>query len=195
MGSERAATMSLTRMSTWPRATFAIFAVTTVCMVAQALEPSVLESLRREPGAIASGEYWRLITPALVHSGGWVHYAVNMTALLVAGVALERRIGAARLVVIYVAASVVGEIVGLAWKPHGAGASVGVAGLTGALAAVIGMRSSLAMRWTVAALAVALTAASVLARDVHGPPMLTGALLCVLLVRGDVAREGTHVRV
>ena len=173
-----------------PYATLAIVALTTLFMVAQAIAPDVLESLRRAPGALAHGEYWRLITPALVHSGGWPHYAVNVAALLVVGIALERRIGAARLIAIYVGGSVVGEIVGLAWKPHGAGASVGIAGLAGALVAVTSARSRRPVRLVAAGGVVVVVVVSVIARDVHGLPMLTGAVLGALVSGSSSPESG-----
>jgi membrane associated rhomboid family serine protease len=160
-----------------PYATASIFLVTSLFMVAQAYQPEVLEALRRTPGALSDGEYWRLLTPMLVHSGGWLHYAVNAAALLVVGVLLERRAGTAWTLAVYAIAGVAGEIVGFAWRPHGAGASVGVFGLLGALVAVVSLRRGRGIRVASAIVIVSFAAGSIAARDVHGVPLLLGAML------------------
>ncbi|MBZ0236651.1 MAG: rhomboid family intramembrane serine protease, partial [Deltaproteobacteria bacterium] len=45
-------------------------------------------------------EPWRIVTAAVVHAG-WVHLVVNVLAMAVMGVALERRAGRAATVVVF----------------------------------------------------------------------------------------------
>jgi membrane associated rhomboid family serine protease len=49
---------------------------------------------------VASGEYWRLLTAAFLH-GGLLHIAVNMFSLYQIGPALERQLGRARFIAVY----------------------------------------------------------------------------------------------
>jgi rhomboid protease GluP len=84
----------------------------------------VLDSLERTPYALARHEWWRLITPLFVHSGGWRQMVFNFPAIFVLGSIVERIFTRREWLVLYFTAGVVGEIVGYAWQPHGAGASV-----------------------------------------------------------------------
>jgi rhomboid protease GluP len=173
----------MTKTRALPLATSIIVLLTTGFMVAQALDPSVLEALRRTPAAFSQGEYWRVITPMVVHSGGWPHYAVNMIGLAMVGVPVERRLGTARTALIYLLTGVLGELVGFAWRPHGAGASVGLFGLLGALAWVFAAGTSRRVRTVVLAAVVASGVLSVVARDVHGVPLLAGTLIAAVCHR------------
>ena len=53
--------------------------------------------------------------------------------LALVGIAVERRHTRAEWIVLYLTAGIVGELVGLDWQPHGAGNSVAILGLAGAL--------------------------------------------------------------
>ena len=101
-------------------------------MVLQSIDSTVLDALRRTPDAFAHHEYWRAVTPLVVHAGGWAQYLANVVLLLAFGALLERRVGGLVTLVIYLASGIVAQFLGFAWRPHGAGASVGVAGLIGA---------------------------------------------------------------
>ncbi|MBN1094461.1 rhomboid family intramembrane serine protease [Blastococcus sp. TML/M2B] len=80
-------------------------------------------------------EWWRVITAAFLHIGP-VHLAVNMLALLVFGSELERQIGRARYLALYVASALGGAVaIQLLGDPRVvvAGASAAIYGLLGAL--------------------------------------------------------------
>lgn len=89
-----------------------------------------------DPGLVWRGEPWRLFTACFVHLGFW-HVALNVWVLWQLGSLLERMIGGARVLLVYVAAGVVGFglSVSLLAVPT-AGASGAVFGVVGALLAV-----------------------------------------------------------
>ena len=96
------------------------------------LDHAVLHDLERRGGELADGEPWRLVTSLLVHDS-WLALLANLVLLGLVGVAVERRHPRVEWVVLYLAAGIVGELVGLEWQPHGAGNSVAALGLVGAL--------------------------------------------------------------
>lgn len=178
-------------MSRRPLATASVLAFTTTVTAFGVADPRVLALLQRTPEALARGEWWRLGTPLFVNRGGWPEIAVNLAVLAVLGAVVESLFGRRRWLVLYFVPGIVGEVAGYAWKPSGAGSSVANAGLLGALAA----RLLLANAWTArvgGALVVAGAVALTVARDLHGPPVLAGALLAAAAMRWD--RRGAPER-
>ncbi|MBU6147083.1 MAG: rhomboid family intramembrane serine protease [Actinomycetales bacterium] len=76
--------------------------------------------------AIASGEWWRLLTSAFLH-GSVLHLAFNMYILFVLGRDLERLLGHARYLALYLL-SALGGAVASYWLSNPAGVSVGASG-------------------------------------------------------------------
>lgn len=114
-----------------------IVLVTTMGAVGQLADPAVFEALRRDPQALAAGEWWRIATPLLVLDGiPWLHYASDTLVLVVVGSTLEWHAGALRWSILFIAGALAGQLLGYAWQPTGAGASVGICGLVGGLAVV-----------------------------------------------------------
>src|SRR5262249_42589206 len=167
----------------FPAATVSLLAITGLITGLQFVFPEVLAALRRNPEALRAGEWWRVITPLFVHAGGWPGIVFNFTAIAFIGTVVERIYGGKLWLIFYFAGALTGEIAGYAWKPHGAGASVGGAGLLGALAAwLLSRKTPLQPRIGGAILllgAVVLTAF----RDLHGPPILLGAGIAALVLR------------
>jgi len=62
------------------RATATVLVITSVISVLGCLYPGDLEALRRDPEALASGEWWWILSPLLVHDGGWPHLVLNSAA-------------------------------------------------------------------------------------------------------------------
>jgi membrane associated rhomboid family serine protease len=89
--------------------------------------------------AVASGEWYRLVTAGFVHYGP-IHIAFNMLLLYRFGSMLEPALGRARFVALYVASLLAGSFGALLISPLAltAGASGAVFGLFGA--AAVGMR-------------------------------------------------------
>jgi len=150
--------------------------------------PQLLISLRRVPDEISSHEYWRLLTSLLVHNGGWKQILFNFTAIAIVGTIVERIFGPVRWLVLYLSAGFIGQIAGLYWKPLGAGASVAGAGLLGALAVWMVVYPLWRVRFGGS---IIFLGAYVLIyfHDLHGPPILTGALVAISAFRKIVLRE------
>jgi membrane associated rhomboid family serine protease len=115
-----------------PVVTAVVFVVTATTSVLGLLIPGVLEALQRTPQGL-HGEWWRTFTALLVQDGGVVGTLSNLAFLLVMGVVAEQVLEAWRWLVCYFGAGLVGELAGYAWQPRGAGNSVAICGLAGAL--------------------------------------------------------------
>jgi membrane associated rhomboid family serine protease len=109
-----------------------VLGITAAVSAVGLVDHPVLRDLERRGGELADGEPWRLVTSLLVHDS-WLALAANLVLLGLVGVAVERRHARTEWIALYLAAGVVGEMVGLEWQPHGAGNSVAVLGLAGAL--------------------------------------------------------------
>jgi len=78
---------------------------------------------------IMEGEYWRLITPAFLHSS-ILHIAFNMYALFVVGSRLERFYGHGRFLLLYLLCAYTGNVFSFVLTPaNSLGASTAVFGL------------------------------------------------------------------
>ena len=119
-----------------PVVTAVVFAVTATTSVLQFVIPGMLGALRRSPQGL-HGEWWRFVTPLFVQDGGVVGTVVNLVFLLVIGTVAEQVLTGQRWLICYFGAGLVGEVAGYLWEPQGAGNSVGICGLAGALAVAL----------------------------------------------------------
>lgn len=92
------------------------------------------------PARILAGEWWRLLAATALH-GGLLHLMFNSLALWNLGVLLERLLGSARFLSLYVLAGLGGNLLGTALTGLGdfsssVGASGAICGLLGAAAAL-----------------------------------------------------------
>lgn len=122
-----------------PIVTIVVLAITALTTGLQFVYPVVLSTLRRDPTALAAGEWWRVITPLFVHSDGWPQFIVNSLGIALVGPTVERRFGHLRWLVLYFVAGLVAEVISYSWDPNGAGASIALCGLIGSL--LIGLLS------------------------------------------------------
>jgi membrane associated rhomboid family serine protease len=77
---------------------------------------------------VATGEWWRLLTAAFLHSPGSIlHILFNMYALYVLGPPLESVLGRARFLILYLVAALGGSAASYAFSPLGS-ISVGASG-------------------------------------------------------------------
>ena len=82
--------------------------------------------------AIMAGQYWRFITPMLLH-GSILHIGFNMYALVVIGTGLERRFGHGRFLLLYLLGAIGGNVFSFMLSPSDSlGASTAIFGLLGA---------------------------------------------------------------
>jgi membrane associated rhomboid family serine protease len=136
-------------MITKPYVTWTLIGFTVAIFVVQLAAGinSVAEDFGMWPFGIALyGEWWRLMTAAFLH-GSWLHIAFNMYVLFVLGPTLERALGHARFIVLYLVAALGGSVASYAFsdpRTVSVGASGAIFGLMGALI-VAGRR----MRWDI----------------------------------------------
>jgi membrane associated rhomboid family serine protease len=170
-----------------PISTIVVLGITVLATGAQFVWPHVLQTLRRTPDALQSGQWWRSVSPLFVHAYGWPHLLFNVAWIAPVGVIVERRYGHLRWLALYFVSGVIGEAAGFAWEPHGAGASLGGSGLLGGLAVwLLVHRQTLPWRilWWGPFIIVAAMVLT-LRHDIHGPPMLAGAVLGALILPGS----------
>lgn len=101
-------------------------------------------------------QWWRLLTTMLLHVG-WIHLSFNLSAILVVGAVVERCLGAARWLIVYVVSGVLASMASVYVQdtPLGVGASGAAMGLLGALALLLLRRPRLfpprsRRRWLIA---------------------------------------------
>jgi len=124
---------------TAPYVTYAIIGVTGVVYLLQWLSLplssgrfDLTESLIKSNDLIRQGQFWRLLTPALVH-GSLTHIGFNMYALLSFGMGLERHFGHKRFLALYVLGAFTGNVMSfLLVSNDSLGASTAIFGLLGA---------------------------------------------------------------
>lgn len=98
---------------------------------------SLYEGMLYKQTAVFLGEYWRLLTCGFLHAELF-HILVNMFSLWILGSAVERIFGAWRFSVLYVLSIIAGSVATYALSNINSslGASGGIFGLAGALAAL-----------------------------------------------------------
>lgn len=132
---DRAATLHDTVRRIWrrpvPPAALGLVVLMAAMAVAQTVYPPIVGALERDP----DGGWWRSGTALLVQSSGWAQLVFNGAALIVVAPIAARTLGGRWTVIVYLVAGVTSHVVStLGWAPHGAGNSVAVCGLVGALA-------------------------------------------------------------
>ncbi|QVQ54960.1 rhomboid family intramembrane serine protease [Spiractinospora alimapuensis] len=140
------------RLTQAPYATWTLLGLIAVCFLAQQVRPELtydfgMLGLGLLPGDVLGGvligEWYRFLTSAFFHVGWW-HLLFNGFALYVIGPNLERALGHARYVALWVLSAVSGSVLGFLATPYelSVGASGAIFGLFGA-ALVIGRRLGL----------------------------------------------------
>jgi len=111
-----------------------ILAINIGMFMAQQLFPGFTERLVMNPFLIRNGEYWRLLTPIVLH-GGIFHIFMNSYVLYVFGPNVEQAFGSVRFALMYIAAGFMGNVLSFAIPPDNSslGASGAVFGLAGIL--------------------------------------------------------------
>lgn len=88
---------------------------------------------------VANGEIWRIVTAVFLH-GGFLHLLFNMFSLFLFGPELEKIVGKARFITIYLIAGIVGNMATFLIQPPyyaSLGASGAIFGIFGAFGALI----------------------------------------------------------
>ena len=106
------------------------------CFVLTLVQPNLQGDLALYRIAVNDGQYYRLLTVALVH-GGWVHLICNMLALFSIGTPIENFYGKNKYVFILLTSLIAGSLASYLFNPlntYAVGASGMIFGLFGALA-------------------------------------------------------------
>jgi len=106
------------------------------CFVLTLVQPNLQGDLALYGIAVNDGQYYRLLTMALVH-GGWVHLICNMLALFSIGTPIENFYGKNKYVFILLTSLIAGSLASYFFNPlntYAVGASGMIFGLFGALA-------------------------------------------------------------
>jgi len=106
------------------------------CFVLTLVQPNLQGDLALYGIAVNDGQYYRLLTVALVH-GGWVHLICNMLALFSIGNPIENFYGKNKYVFILLTSLITGSLASYLFNPlntYAVGASGMIFGLFGALA-------------------------------------------------------------
>lgn len=116
-------------------AVMAIIAVDVFVYLMQILVGREVEiALMLSPSLVATGEWWRLLTPMLVHAGP-LHVFLNMYILFIYGPNVEQAFGTVRFVFIFLITGFMGSAFSYAFPPDYAsvGASGAIFGVVGVL--------------------------------------------------------------
>jgi len=106
------------------------------CFVLTLVQPNLQGDLALYGIAVNNGQYYRLLTVALVH-GGWVHLICNMLALFSIGTPIENFYGKNKYVFILLTSLIAGSLTSYLFNSlntYAVGASGMIFGLFGALA-------------------------------------------------------------
>ena len=120
-------------------ATMAIIGVVVFTYLLQIfIGQEVVSELALVPSLIDAGEWWRLLTPILVH-GGALHLFLNMYILFMYGPQVEQTFGTGRFVVMFLLSGLMGSAFSYAFPPDTAsvGASGAIFGVVGVLVAYL----------------------------------------------------------
>lgn len=106
------------------------------CFILSLIQTNLQFELALYGAAVDQGQYYRLLTVALVH-GGWLHLIFNMLALLSIGTLIENFYGRNKYIIILLASLLAGSLTSYLFNPPqtiAVGASGMIFGLFGALA-------------------------------------------------------------
>jgi rhomboid protease GluP len=144
-------------------------------------------AVRRDPDALAAGQWWRLLSPVLVQPDNMGSVIGLAVLAAVVGTMSERVFGTARWTALFFVGALVGHGVGEFWQPYSGGISVAFCGPLGALAAhallTLARGSAPVTPPLVAGPTIILVSAIVLTAitDLHGPALLAGAVVGVIM--------------
>lgn len=140
----RSAPKVRTAMQATAPATMAIIGIVIFVFVLQVLVGREIEvELMLSPFLIDQGEWWRLLTPILVHAGA-LHLFLNMYILFLYGPNVEQAFGTVRYVVMFLVSGFLGSAFSYAFPPDNpsVGASGAIFGVVGVLVVYLYRRRS-----------------------------------------------------
>lgn len=178
------------RAVTTPRVTWALLIINVLAYVAETASTEwVLTNFMMNAYEVGyHGEWWRLITGAFLHQplggGGWAltHIVFNMWALYAIGPELERRLGSARFLALYLLAALGGSVAVYLFGIAAVGASGAIYGMFAALfvlAKKLGYNAQ-GVLWLIGANAVITFVVPGISWQGHLGGLITGALVAAV---------------
>src|SRR5699024_308731 len=104
--------MHIKKRNDFPMITIIVIVITAFVTLLQFIYPDILTLFRRDPVSLKSGEWWRILTPLLVHSEGWGQIIFNMIGILIIGIKVEQLYGKAYFLILYLTGGLIGEFAG-----------------------------------------------------------------------------------
>ncbi|NLE78032.1 MAG: rhomboid family intramembrane serine protease [Rhodococcus sp.] len=155
-----------------------MWAVVAVPSVLQAVVPSLLDFFERDPAQIRDGQWWRILTSALVQDGGLFGTVANLAVLAVVAPIAVQFWGAWRAVVLLVLGQVIfGLLTAFVFPSVGAGNSAATFTLAASMVGVVVTAHASRRELCLAAGVVLCGVLLVLVDDAHGLAVLTGTML------------------
>lgn len=172
-----------------PRAAVGLWLAVAVPSVVGLAVPAVYRALFRAPALVGDGQWWRLLTSAVVQDGGVAGAVFNLVALaLVATFAVALR-GAVRAVGLFVLGALAFDLAAVFLAPSpGAGNSGATFFLAASTVALVAARRRSGRALVAGTLVLALGVTLLLLRDAHGEAVVAG------LVVGPLIGPGRHAR-
>ncbi len=170
---------SKTRLPVWSAL---IISITVVITSFQFVFPDLLSAFRRNLDGLLAGEWWRMVTPLFVQPYGWFQCFSNAFFLL-AFVPLAEKLYGRGVLALYFIPGIMGQLVNYAWSPDGGGSSTAAFGVMGGLFVYLCRCRKEAPTAYFLFAVFGLCAAGLLGlvKDGHGPALLIGALVAVVL--------------
>ncbi|MGB7190165.1 MAG: rhomboid family intramembrane serine protease [Acidobacteriaceae bacterium] len=169
------------KLKRFPVLTVSILAITVTLSCIERRHPVVLRLLQRDPIAL-SHQWWRLISPLLVQPDPWPLALCVFSLFFIVGALSEQLWKRSHWTLLYLLCGLTGEIAGYLWQPYSAGMSVAGAGLLGSLAAWVILRTKAWQAKLGAGFVLVGAVILVCISDIHGPPILVGALLGTIII-------------
>lgn len=180
------------RQRRFPILTLITLGLTATLTATRLLGDGPLDALRRDPGAVAHGQLWRLISPVWVQSDKGLRDVVLVLVMCaVIGAIGEQFLTRRRWLALYLVGALLGHAIGEAFQPLEGGTSVAFVGILGGLAAysLVGGVPELRRVRIQAAVTIPLAVLDTVLGDIHGLPYLAGlALATTWLVRDGSAQ-------
>ncbi|HVX46689.1 MAG TPA: hypothetical protein VHC49_22545 [Mycobacteriales bacterium] len=167
-----------------PFPTLAVLMVgtTTVLTCLRTRYPGISAAVRRDRHGLEHGQVWRLVSPVLSQPDPPLTCAVVFLCVLAAGIWVEMMWGHRCWLALYLTGALVGHSAGFLWQPGGSGASVAGCGLLGGILIWLLRGGPVQARfWAVVWLGIAVV--DTIYRDIHGLPIIAGALAGAYLLR------------
>src|SRR5512147_2726565 len=106
-----------------PQTTLFLLLLIAIPTTLQFFFPVLLPLFERNTARFLSGEWWRIITPIFFQDGGISGAIFNLVSLALVGFVAEQYWDSRNMLMIFFAGGIVGNLIGLAWQPIGAGNS------------------------------------------------------------------------